>query len=153
MTRRLIFFFAIFKRLLLWCFNPSSTLKNNCFLLIIFTSESWLILLHSSIVAVLQPKVCVVYFSKLCMCNANVFLVKCFVFLIILFQNLTILKMKALRYCMVFQLLEWKLNVMHFLGAFWNVVKTGQTHFPVFFNYIFHFSSWRHTLFKVDCLK
>ena len=38
-------------------------------------------------------------------------------------------------------------------GAFWNVVKTGQTHFPVFFNYIFHFSSWRHTLFKLDGLK
>ena len=48
------FLFVIFKRLLS-CFNPSLTLKNNCFLLIIFTTECEFFLLHSS-VTVLRSK-------------------------------------------------------------------------------------------------
>lgn len=66
------FFLTIFKRLL-WCFNPSSTLKNNCFLLVILTTERWLILLHCSITALWLKNRVMFYI-----------LVECFVFLILL---------------------------------------------------------------------
>ena len=62
---------------LLSCFNPSLSIKNNCFLLIIFTTEGRIILWHGSI-TVLRSQYRAVFFKS------SYASVECFVFSILL---------------------------------------------------------------------
>lgn len=75
--KKIFFFFFHFLRLLS-CFNPILTLSNNCYLLIIFTIEGWIVLLHNSMTVF---HVTVLYALHM---KCKWFLIKCFGFLILL---------------------------------------------------------------------